>query len=516
MVFGVELLFSLCSHVSKYFINKYSMKYHDDMNVEFYKKMSSVDISSYDSSTQRDKMTQAHKDMNSIEAAFRNFVSILVSFCSIIISIVIIFQLDFLLALAIFLSLVPTFFARKKVQERQYDLEKKLNKTNRKINYFGGLFWNGGVAPEMRLYNYSDFFLDKIKELYAHRNNKNLNLNKKNSILELICLLISGLINICYNVYIIILVIMKGLSVGDYNYYSTISGNFKGSIDIILVNVSTFMVNIKKAENYFEFMNMKNEVVSGTNEVPAMKTIEFVNVSFSYPDSNTLVLRNLNFSFNSGEKVALAGLNGAGKSTIIKLLFRLYDPTSGVILYNGIDIKSFDVNAYRRQFAAMLQDSPNFKISIRENVALSNIDNIQSDEKILKILSSVGLNYNDYDLDNQIGKDFDPEGVIMSKGQSQSLRLSKLFYKNCSFWIFDEPASNLDATVEKQIFENIFENCTDLQTIILISHRLSNLKFVDKIIFLQDGRVIESGSHKELFDCRGEYYRLYKIQSERY
>ena len=290
----------------------------------------------------------------------------------------------------------------------------------------------------------------------------------------------------------------------------------KGSIDISLVNVSTFMVNIKKAENYFEFMNMKNEVVSGTNEVPAMKTIEFVNVSFSYPDSNTLVLRNLNFSFNSGEKVALAGLNGAGKSTIIKLLFRLYDPTSGVILYNGIDIKSFDVNAYRRQFAAMLQDSPNFKISIRENVALSNIDNIQSDEKILKILSSVGLNYNDYDLDNQIGKDFDPEGVIMSKGQSQSLRLSKLFYKNCSFWIFDEPASNLDATVEKQIFENIFENCTDLQTIILISHRLSNLKFVDKIIFLQDGRVIESGSHKELFDCRGEYYRLYKIQSERY
>jgi ATP-binding cassette subfamily B protein len=263
-------------------------------------------------------------------------------------------------------------------------------------------------------------------------------------------------------------------------------------------------------------MEEQNQIQSGNQILEPMKTIEFVNVSFVYPDSKQIVLNNLSFCIHAGERIAFAGLNGAGKSTIIKLLFRLYDPTSGTILYNGKDIRLFELTQYRKQFSAMLQDSTVYSLSLKDNVTMSDCDRKENDKEIVDILNRSGLNVNIEDLNLRVGKDFSSDGIILSKGQAQSLHLARLLYKNSAFCVFDEPASNLDATVEKQLFDQIFSNFSSGQTIILISHRLCNLKKVDKIIFIENGKNIETGTHDQLIANMGEYYKLYQIQAERY
>ena len=515
-MFGVETLYSVFFHITKHYQTKFSMTYHNEMNISFYGKISNVDIAYYDSPTKRDQMSQANKDMAGIETIFKSVISMTIACLSFIASFSIIFQLDKILIIAIFLSLIPQFFIRKKTQKNSYELEKELNTTNREMGYMAGVFWNRHVAPEMRIYNHSAVFLQRLKELYKLKNDKNLKLNFKNSCLELVGLIITGIVHIGYNIYIVVLIIVRGLSAGDYSYYSSISGNFKNNIDTILNNISVCIINIEKIENYKNFMEEQNQIQSGTQNLEPMRTLEFVNVSFTYPDSKQMILDNLSFCIHAGERIAFAGLNGAGKSTIVKLLFRLYDPTSGIILYNGKDIRLFNLEQYRKQFSAILQDSPVYSMSLRDNVAISNHTQKCSDEEIVEMLKRAGLNVDITDLDLPIGKDFNSNGMILSKGQSQSLRLARMFHKNTMFCVFDEPASNLDATIEKQLFDQIFLSFSRSQTIILISHRLCNLKQVDKIIFLENGRNVETGTHNELISAQGKYYKLYSIQAERY
>ena len=515
-IFLIEFSYSVFSHVTKYYSNKTLVLYHDKMNIAFNEHISKIDISHFDSPFLRNKTTQAQKDMGSIEALFKSTVSIIVALISIFVSIAIITRLDFLVTLMMLLSLFPSFFARKKIQKSQYELEKEQNTTNREIGYYNGLFWNRNVAPEMRLYNYSRKLLSKLTSLLEIKNKKNFQLNKKNSLLELLCLLLTGFINIGYNIYVIFLILTKGLGVGDYNYYTSIAGSFKGNIEIILNNISVCLINTQRTENYWNFMTEKSLLQEGTKPVEQMKIIQFVNVSFAYPDSSKMVLDNVSFTIHAGEKIAFAGLNGAGKTTITKLLFRMYDPSDGVILFNGEDIRNLDITEYRKMFCSMMQDSTSYQMSLRENVVISNFEAEQSEEKIVSILQSVGLTVSQEDLNTQIGKDFDSNGIILSKGQSQSLCLARLFYRDSPLCIFDEPASNLDATIEKQLFDYIFSNFSNSHTVILISHRLCNLKHMDKIVFLENGKVIEEGNHEQLYNLQGRYYRLYKIQSDRY
>ena len=515
-IFGIEALYSFYFHITRYYLSKFSMVYHNKMNIGFFEKISTVDIAYYDSPIKRDRMNQAHKDMSSIETVFKNVVAIIIAFFSLITSLCIILKLDIILTIATFVSLIPSFFIKKKTQKNTYELEKELNSTGREIGYMSGIFWNRHVAPEMRIYNHSSVFLQRLKELYKIRNDKNLKLNFKNSCLELVGLIISGMVNIGYNIYIVLLIVVNGLSAGDYSYYTSIAGNFKGNIDTILNSISVCIINTKKTENYLSFMEEQNEIQDGCQNLEPMKTLEFVNVSFVYPNSTEKILNNLSFCIKSGERVALAGLNGAGKSTIIKLIFRLYDPTSGVILYNGRDIRLFNLDQYRKQFSAIFQDSLVYSLSLRDNVTISDYLQKCSDKDVVEILKRAGLDVDMKDLSLPINKDFSPNGMILSKGQAQSLRLARMFYKNTMFCIFDEPASNLDATIEKKLFDQIFLNLSVDQTIILISHRLCNLKQVDKIIFIEDGKNIEIGTHDQLIAKRGEYYKLYKIQAERY
>ena len=453
-VFLAELFHSIISHFFKYHMYKSTLCYHDKMEQNFLFKLESLDISLFDSPQKKNELLQAKKDMKSIETIFLNVTTIIISLASTIVSIIIILKLDYLLFIGVLISLIPSFVARKKIQKKAYQQEKDLNLTTRKVSYFSGLFWSRNVAQEMRLFNYSNKIMCLLKNLFDYRNQKNLQLTLKTTIIEILSLIISGILSLTYNMYIIFIVLSKGLTVGDYSYYSTISGNFKGNIDIISKNFSSYLINIERVHNYRTFIEQEPSVTNDGHTPISSDTyrIEFENVTFVYPESNEKVINNLSFSIEPGEIIAFAGLNGAGKSTIIKLLLRFYDPTEGRILLNGVDIKNYDLLEYRRIFSAVFQTPVNYSLSVEENITISDCEKEVSSTTINELLDYVGLNRLISNHNVQINKDFDTDGIVLSVGQSQELSIARALYRDSPILVFDEPAASLDASIQTITF----------------------------------------------------------------
>lgn len=518
LLFMVELAYTISSGIIGYFISRTSMTYHDKMNILFLNKLASLDISIYDSPNTRDYITQSQKDMESIRAVYINFISLITAIISTIVSLSIIVKLDYILCAIIFISMLPSFFFKKKIQKDRYEKEKKLNLTGRKISYFSGLFKGRTVAQEMRLFDFSGKIIYSLKKLYAIRNIENLKLERKSLAIELFSTIVTGILNIIYNIYIVFVIILRNLTVGDFSYYSSISSNFKKNIETIFNTASSYLINAEKVKNFRGFMEKKSEIIDLGHRIPdtANYIIEFSNVSFTYPNSSVKVIDNLSFSIKNGEKVALAGLNGAGKSTIVKLLLRLYDPSDGHILLNGIDIKNYSLKEYRKMFSTVFQECVNYSMSIKENICISNYKKAENEFLINKALYFSGLSRVIDSIDTQIGKDFDSDGIILSKGQAQCLCMARSIYREAPILVFDEPTASLDAESEQRLFDNIFSNMEQNKSIIVISHRLSNLKNVDKIIFLKNGKCIEHGSHETLCQLNKEYFKLYQTQARRY
>lgn len=245
-------------------------------------------------------------------------------------------------------------------------------------------------------------------------------------------------------------------------------------------------------------------------------SLEFRNVSFSYKEEETI--KDLSFVITKGQTAALVGHNGAGKTTIIKLLLRLYDPTSGTIFYNGKDIREYNLKAYRELFATTFQDFQLFGMTVKENVLMGrHYEN--EDALVISALKKAGV-YDkvmtlDGGLDAVMTKEFDEGGVVLSGGESQKLAVARTFVKDAPMKIFDEPSSALDPIAEYELFRNIMKEGTD-HTMLFISHRLSSVKNCDKVFMLEKGRLIEEGTHEQLIAAKGSYAQMYKKQAMNY
>jgi ATP-binding cassette subfamily B protein len=269
-----------------------------------------------------------------------------------------------------------------------------------------------------------------------------------------------------------------------------------------------------------EFLNYEPKIVSKEKLVPSNKAkeIELDKVSFAYGKNTDMLLKDLNLHIKPGEKIALVGYNGAGKTTLVKLLMRLYDTKAGVIKADGQDIKEYDVKKYHDTIGTVFQDFQIFAGSVKENVLLDVADGIE-DEGIKKALTQSGLmeriNKFEKGLDTELTTEFSQEGVNLSGGESQKLAISRVFYKDAGLMILDEPSSALDPIAEYQLNHAMLEATGD-KTVIFISHRLSTTRIADRIIMLENGKIVEQGTHEELLAMKGKYAQMWKVQAGAY
>lgn len=273
---------------------------------------------------------------------------------------------------------------------------------------------------------------------------------------------------------------------------------------------------VDNLRTFLEYEEKLPEDQEGLTPSATFESLAFENVCFTYGEKENI--HNLSFRITAGEKVAFVGHNGAGKSTIIKLMLRLYDPTKGHIYYNGIDIRSYNLKEYRRLFATAFQDVEMFGMSIRDNVLLGRTyDN--PDEKILYALKKAGI----YEkiktlpggLDAQLTREFDEQGVVLSGGENQKLSVARAFLSNAPIKVYDEPSSALDPVAEYELYKSLMADSKG-HTLVLISHRLSSVKNVDKIFVFEKGRLIEQGTHRELMQNEKRYAMMYKLQAKNY
>lgn len=311
-------------------------------------------------------------------------------------------------------------------------------------------------------------------------------------------------------------IVTKEASMGDFA--ATFNGVASISTSVFAIT-SQFAINIREnglfVEKFRKFMNAKEKMVSGNNkrffEKPPV--IKFENVSFKYPGTDKYVLKNINLEISPYKKIALVGYNGAGKTTLTNLLLRLYDVTEGAITLDGVNIKDWDINSYHRNFAAVFQDFSLFGATLGENVSMNDSPDSKKAEKALEAASF------DRELPNGTNsillREFDDDGVSLSGGEAQKIAIARAFYKDCPFAILDEPSANLDPIAEYSLNQSMVK-AAESKTVLFISHRLSTTVMADEIYMLENGEIIEHGSHNKLMELDGKYAYMFRLQAEKY
>ncbi|OPJ66090.1 ABC transporter ATP-binding protein [Clostridium chromiireducens] len=405
-----------------------------------------------------------------------------------------------------------------------YGIRLEKNPYERKRSYINRVFYLNDYAKELRL---NPDVSNKLFEQFNEANDEIYKIDKANAKRKFIITFVKDYLcnDFISDVLYIIYLVYKAVVIRAVSYSSVVIlfnsfGNLKRSLRIVTEvypYASETSLYVDKIRN---FLNYKPEIFSKKKlQVPKEpKKIEFSNVCFAYKEEEGNIINNLSITINPCEKIALVGYNGAGKTTLIKLLMRLYDTKSGTILLDGIDVKEYDVEQYRNYIGTVFQDYNMYAATVKENVLMDNADEAAEDE-IMESLVKSGFGERLLSLKNGINTpvtaEFEDNGVNLSGGEAQKVAISRAFYKDSGLIILDEPSSALDPIAEYQLNHSMLE-ATENKTVIFISHRLSTTRLADKIFMLENGNIIEVGSHDELLKLNGKYAEMWRVQAGQY
>lgn len=392
---------------------------------------------------------------------------------------------------------------------------------NRAFQFFGKeLSVNPEKAKDVRIYK-QNTIAEKVLDTLIQQDRKNQIEIFQMSIYSAIASIIIGLANVVCYLYVAAKALFGAFGVGSIVQYVTVLSQLGKGLQELMFILSDNEVYCTHLEKLFAYLDIPNHMYQGSLTVEKRDDneyfIEFRNVSFKYSNTNMYVLKHINLKFKVGEKLAVVGMNGSGKTTFIKLMCRLYDPTEGEILLNGVNIQKYDYDEYMSIFSMVFQDFRLFSFSLGQNISASASYDSQ---KIMKSLEKVGFDERLKSMPNNLEtflyKDFDTDGVEISGGEAQKIALARALYKDAPFIILDEPTAALDPLSEYEIYSKFNEIAGD-KTAIYISHRLASCRFCDTIIVFHAGEVIQKGNHKELLaDSNGKYYELWNAQSQYY
>ncbi|MGU8372612.1 ABC transporter ATP-binding protein [Clostridium perfringens] len=422
--------------------------------------------------------------------------------------------------LFLIINVLISYALTMRVKKYEYSQKEKAADKDRRTFYVFDTMYDFSYGKDIRIYDLKNILIDKFKRFRGERIDISNDVQEKQlkvKIVDVILLVIRECVVYGYLIYD---VLFRGMGIGDFTmYFSTINGFgdwMKGILDDL--------ANIKAQNMYLddmrEFLEIKSENKEKTRDIPIDSSyeIEFKNVSFKYPKTDKYIYKNLSLKIKKGQRLAIVGINGAGKTTFVKLLCRLYEPTSGEILINGINIQSFSKEEYYKILSVVFQDIKTFAFTVAENVSLENLEDVDR-EKVLHCIEKAGvgdkINSLQKGIDTSLLKILDGEGVELSGGENQKLALARALYKNGKIVILDEPTSALDAVAEYNIYKGFDELIGD-KTAIYISHRLASTKFCDVIAFFENGEIVEYGTHEELLKKNGKYSDMFNIQAQYY
>lgn len=426
------------------------------------------------------------------------------------------------LLLLLVVTVLPSFIGETHFAGLSYSLLFKWTPERRELDYLRYVATSDVTAKEVKLFGLSDYFTRKYERLADEFYAANKALSIKRAVTSGGLTTVSTLGYYAANVFIIVDTVGGILTLGDLTMLVGSFQRSRGLISGMLLRSADVYQQSLFLRDLFSFFEMKPRTVSPENPKPVPRPLRdgfvFEDVGFRYPDKQDWALRNVSLHIGAGERVALVGENGAGKTTLVKLLARLYDPTEGRILLDGIDLREYDVGELRRAIGVIFQDFVRYDLVMRENIAVGQIEDLDDQSRIIqaaeKSLADSVVSGLESGYDHMLGRRFDG-GANLSGGEWQKVGLARAYMRDAQVLILDEPTAALDARAEYQVFQR-FAELTRGRMAVLISHRFSTVRMADRIVVLEHGTVIEDGTHGELLELEGRYAELFALQAEGY
>jgi len=513
---------------SGYYWHKARVKAMAGVTLEFkkilYKKALEIDLDCYDNPEfYNDYILAVAEADKQVERTFELTRNLAMGFSSLTLAGGFFLVEDPLSVVFVVAAFFATYYASKALNKLNFKIRIAKNPLERKLGYVNRVFYLNDYAKEIRLNPKAG---NEILGDFNNVNDKILAIDKQYApkrfgfefIKNYLC---NGFImDVLYIIYLVFsAAVLRRISFSSVAVMHGTSSRMKNRMGFIAEAWPFAQETSMYVEKIRNFLDIETKIVSTKNHViPASPcTIELRNVSFAY-QKDDYVLRNINMKINPSSKIAIVGYNGAGKTTLIKLIMRLYDPCEGEILLNGLSIKEYDVDDYRRKIGAIFQDFKIFAATVKENVLLDQTD-LADDKLINHAVEASGfanqLSTLPNGVDTNLTTEFEEDGVNLSGGEAQKLAIARLFYKDAALIILDEPSSALDPIAEYHLNSSMI-NVSANKSVIFISHRLSTTRIADMIYMMENGEIIENGSHGELLERDGKYATMWKIQAGQY
>ncbi len=419
-------------------------------------------------------------------------------------------------------AVIPAFLGETRFAMLAYSMLYRHTPERRELDYLRLLGASNQSAKEVKIFGLGTHLADRSRTLFEKFYEENKALAIKRAIT-------GSLLNLLptagyYGAYVLILIrTMAGLmTVGSLTFVAGAFARSRSLIETLFSSLNNIGEQALYIKDLFDFFETQPSIVSVPNALPAPRPIrsgfEFRDVSFAYPGSERQVLRRVSFRFDAGERIALIGENGAGKTTLVKLLARLYEPTGGTILLDGIDLREYDVDSLRGEIGVIFQDYMRYDMLVRENIGFGRIEELANQPRVesaaRKSLADPLIAQFKHGYQQMLGRRFE-DGVDLSAGQWQKVALGRAYMRDAQVLILDEPTASLDARAEYEVFLR-FADLTRGRMAVLISHRFSTVRMADRILVLADGELVEQGTHQQLVALGGRYAELFELQAAGY
>ena len=483
-----------------------------------YRQAQSMPLSNFEQAEHHDRLARALRGMDDRFFSTFSFMHwTIFNVVALLSLLVYLAQFHWAIPLVLVAGTTPGVLIRERQHRARYRVERKQTPRQRRLGVLGDILTGRAAAAELRLFGFGRWLIDRAEGLWVGMRDERMQLERREFKLEFVSDGINALVTLATIGFGVVLLIAGRVSLGATAAFFAAIDGFQQNYWELVVNASFIYNDLRYIRDFFEFIDSPRlELDKGTRlPGPISRGIEFDNVSFTYPGSDRPALTDVSIALRPGERIALVGENGAGKTTLAKILMGLYEPTSGRIVVDGVDLKEIALADWYRRIGAVFQDFTRYQVSLRENIGFGWLPKLDDAEAIASAAARSGAAEVAASLprglETPLGKEFQ-EGSELSVGQWQRLAIARAYLRPAEVLILDEPASGLDAKAEAGVYDH-FARMAEASTVALISHRLGSCRLADRILVLNEGRVVEQGTHSQLIAAGGEYAELFKLQA---